>query len=75
MTAPDKLTRLDQIKVSVIGTGSLGKEHSRIYAELAAAGGVDFIGVYDAAPDASRKSATGCGHSPLRQKPPQPAML
>ncbi len=43
--------------MSVIGTGSLGKEHARIYAQLAAAGGMDFIGVYDAAPETSRKVA------------------
>jgi predicted dehydrogenase len=41
--------------VAVIGTGSLGKEHARIYAELAAAGQVDFAGVYDS--DAERGQA------------------
>jgi predicted dehydrogenase len=57
MTTPDTITTSDKIKVSVIGTGSLGKEHARIYAQLAAAGGIDFIGVYDAAPETSRKVA------------------
>jgi predicted dehydrogenase len=37
----------DKVKVSVLGAGSLGKEHVRIYAELAAAGEVQFAGVYD----------------------------
>lgn len=36
-----------KIKVAVLGVGSLGKEHARIYAELAAAGKVEFAGVYD----------------------------
>jgi predicted dehydrogenase len=31
----------------VLGVGSLGKEHARIYAELAAAGKIDFVGIYD----------------------------
>jgi len=35
------------VRVAVIGTGSLGKEHARIYAELAAAGTVNFAGVFD----------------------------
>lgn len=36
-----------RIRVGVIGTGSLGKEHARIYAELALGGRVEFTGVYD----------------------------
>jgi predicted dehydrogenase len=36
-----------KIKVAVLGVGSLGKEHARIYAELAAAGKIEFAGVYD----------------------------
>jgi len=35
------------VNVAVLGTGSLGKEHARLYAELAAAGVVTFAGVYD----------------------------
>jgi alpha-beta hydrolase superfamily lysophospholipase len=34
----------------VLGGGSLGKEHVRIYSELAAAGLVEFCGVYDVDP-------------------------
>jgi predicted dehydrogenase len=45
------------VKVSVIGTGSLGKEHVRIYAELAAARQVEFVGVYDAVAETARRLA------------------
>lgn len=45
------------LKVAVIGTGSLGKEHVRIYAELAAAGRVNLAGLYDVSADAARKVA------------------
>jgi len=45
------------IKVTVLGVGSLGKEHARIYAELAAAGQVTFVGVYDISAEATRKFA------------------
>jgi predicted dehydrogenase len=47
----------DKVKVGVLGTGSLGKEHVRIYAELAAAKQVEFVGVYDVMPDPARKLA------------------
>ena len=53
----DKLPNSDKIRVSVIGTGSLGKEHARIYAELAAIGGVDFVGVRDTSLETGRKIA------------------
>jgi predicted dehydrogenase len=36
-----------KLKVAVIGVGSLGKEHARLYADLAAAGQIAFAGVYD----------------------------
>ncbi|MBP7825960.1 MAG: Gfo/Idh/MocA family oxidoreductase [Verrucomicrobia bacterium] len=45
------------LKVAVLGTGALGKEHVRIYAELAAAGGVELAGLYDVSADAARKVA------------------
>jgi len=45
------------VKVSVLGAGSLGKEHVRIFAELAAAGQVDFVGVYDVAADIAQRFA------------------
>lgn len=36
-----------KLRVGVLGTGSLGKEHARIYAEMHTAGRVEFTGVYD----------------------------
>jgi predicted dehydrogenase len=45
------------IKVAVLGAGSLGKEHARIYAALASAGLVEFVGVYDVAMETARKVA------------------
>ena len=47
----------DRVKVAVLGTGSLGKEHVRIYAGLAAAGLVELVGVYDVARETARKCA------------------
>ena len=51
MTAP--------LKVAVIGTGSLGKEHARLYAQLAAAapGSLQFAGVPDVDSAQARKIA------------------
>lgn len=46
-----------KIRVAVLGTGSLGKEHARLYAELANAGEVEFAGVYDVIPDVARRVA------------------
>ena len=46
-----------KVKVAVLGTGSLGKEHVRIYSELAAAGLVEFAGIFDANADTARKIA------------------
>jgi predicted dehydrogenase len=45
------------LKVAVLGTGALGKHHVRIYAELAAAGLVEFTGVYDVVTDTAVKVA------------------
>src|SRR5260370_11084439 len=44
----------ERVKVAVLGTGSLGKEHVRIYSELAAAGRADFVGVYDVQAETAR---------------------
>jgi len=49
------------VRVAVVGTGSLGKEHARIYSELAAAGLVHFVGVFDASADTARKIAARHG--------------
>jgi predicted dehydrogenase len=43
--------------VSVLGAGSLGKEHVRIYAELAAAGEVEFAGVHDTVAERAQRLA------------------
>lgn len=43
--------------VAVFGTGSLGKEHARLYADLAAAGKVNFAGVYDVNAEVAKKFA------------------
>lgn len=45
------------IRAAVIGTGSLGKEHARIYANLAGDGQIEFGGVYDTNAEAARKIA------------------
>ena len=45
------------IRVAVLGTGSLGQHHARIYAEMAAAGAVEFAGVFDAVPETARAFA------------------
>ena len=47
----------NKIRVAVLGTGALGKEHARIYAELAHAGEIEFAGVHDAIPDTARRVA------------------
>jgi len=43
--------------VAVLGVGSLGKEHARIYAGLAQAGEVDFAGIFDLSANAAQKIA------------------
>jgi predicted dehydrogenase len=50
-----------KLKVAVLGVGSLGKEHARIYADLAAAGLVEFAGVYDALPQTAGRIAEKYG--------------
>src|SRR5256886_4711365 len=57
MATADHLANGTDIKVSVIGTGSLGKEHVRIYSELHKAKRANFVGLYDVAPDIARKLA------------------
>lgn len=47
----------ERLKVGVFGTGSLGKEHVRIYAEMAGAGIIDLVGVYDVSAAAAQKYA------------------
>jgi predicted dehydrogenase len=45
------------VKVAVLGAGSLGKEHARVYSELAAAGRVELVGVHDLQPESARRVA------------------
>jgi predicted dehydrogenase len=46
-----------KIKVAVLGVGSLGKEHARIYAEMAAAGQIEFTGLHDVSHQQAAKIA------------------
>jgi predicted dehydrogenase len=46
-----------KIRVAVLGTGSLGQHHVRIYSELEKAGLVQFAGIFDANADAAKKIA------------------
>jgi len=43
------------IRVAVLGAGSLGKEHARIYAALASTGTVVLAGLYDVSEETARK--------------------
>lgn len=46
-----------KVKVAVLGTGSLGQHHVRVYNELKAAGQVELAGIFDANPETARKIA------------------
>ena len=46
-----------KVKVAVLGTGSLGQHHARIYSELHAAGEVELTGIYDAHAETARRIA------------------
>src|ERR1017187_2222556 len=46
-----------KVRVAVLGVGSLGKEHARIYAELGAAGQVEPVGIHDSSAETARKIA------------------
>lgn len=47
-----------KIKVAVLGTGSLGKEHVRIYAQLATEQEAELVAVYDTNVEAARQIAS-----------------
>jgi predicted dehydrogenase len=47
----------NKIRVAVLGVGSLGKEHARIYADLAKTGLVEFAGVFDTNTETAGKIA------------------
>jgi predicted dehydrogenase len=57
MQTPPATLQPPPLKIAVLGTGSLGRHHVRIYAELAAAGLVEFVGVYDVVAESARKIA------------------
>ncbi len=46
-----------KIRVAVLGTGSLGQHHVRVYAELAVAHQVELTGIFDAHAETARKIA------------------
>jgi predicted dehydrogenase len=46
-----------KIRVAVLGTGSLGQHHVRVYSELAAAKQVELAGIFDSQPETARKIA------------------
>ena len=48
---------MEKIKVAVLGTGSLGQHHVRIYTEMHQAGEVELTGLYDIHADTARKTA------------------
>jgi predicted dehydrogenase len=45
------------VKVAVLGVGGLGQHHVRIYAEMAEAGDVEFVGLYDPNVERAREIA------------------
>jgi predicted dehydrogenase len=55
------VTTTGKVRVAVLGVGSLGKEHARIYSDLAAGGQVEFAGVYDVAGEVAGKWAQKYG--------------
>ncbi|HTX21636.1 MAG TPA: Gfo/Idh/MocA family oxidoreductase [Candidatus Aquilonibacter sp.] len=50
-----------KIRVAVLGVGSLGQHHARIYSELEKSGQVCFTGIFDASADAAKKIAAKHG--------------
>jgi len=50
-----------KIRVAVLGTGSLGQHHVRIYSELEKAGLVQFAGIFDSHADSAKKIAAKHG--------------
>jgi predicted dehydrogenase len=61
MATADHPTNGSDIKVCVIGTGSLGKEHVRIYSELHKTRQANFVGLYDVARDTAQRFADKYG--------------
>ncbi len=57
------MTNSELIKTAAIGVGSLGRHHARNYAELAAEGRVEFVGVCDTSAETAAEIATANGCS------------
>ncbi len=57
MISDERAPTTSKVRVSVLGVGSLGKEHVRIYGQLAAAGEVEFVGLHDVARETAQKLA------------------
>ena len=66
MTNSSRAPGSAKIKVSVWGVGSLGKEHARIYAALAASGTIQLAGIYDIAHERAAKIAEKFGVPVMR---------
>ena len=47
----------NKLRVAVLGTGALGKEHARIYSDLAQEGLVEFAGVFDVSAETASRIA------------------
>ncbi len=58
MTIEQRGKGADTLRVGVLGAGSLGKEHVRIYSDLAAAGRIKFEGIYDSVPEVTQRFAS-----------------
>jgi predicted dehydrogenase len=56
-TVPVANSDSSKIRVAVLGVGSLGQHHARIYSELHTAGLVELTGIHDANADTARKIA------------------
>lgn len=52
---------MNQVRVAVLGVGSLGQHHARIYSDLEKAGQVRFAGIYDANADTANRIAAKHG--------------
>jgi predicted dehydrogenase len=61
MTASHGTLSGNKIRVCVLGTGSLGKEHARVYSTLAGSAMVDFVGVFDIDSETAHKVALKYG--------------
>lgn len=61
MATTHQASNTNKIRVAVLGVGSLGQHHARIYSELEKAGQVQFSGIYDANPDTANKVAAKNG--------------